>query len=86
MQTMENFLQKVRGGEYDDRLRRLYVFHDTAEELEAARAKVCHVIEGFEQAFPAWTAPAPRCSAARAAPRSAATTPTTSTAACCAAA
>ena len=30
MQTMENFLQKVRGGEYDDRLRRLYVFHDTA--------------------------------------------------------
>ena len=52
MQTMENFLQKVRGGEYDDRLRRLYVFHDTAEELEAARAKVCHVIEGFEQAFP----------------------------------
>lgn len=52
MQTMENFLQKVRGGEYDDRLRRLYVFHDTAEELETARAKVCHVIEGFEQAFP----------------------------------
>ena len=52
MQNMENFLQAVRGGEYDERLRRLYVFHDTSEELEAARAKVCHVIEGFEQAFP----------------------------------
>ena len=52
MQNMEKFLQAVSQGKYDERLRRLYVFHDTAEELEAARAKVSHVIEGFEKAFP----------------------------------
>ena len=52
MQNMEKFLQAVSQGKYDERLRRLYVFHETAEELEAARAKVCHVIEGFEKAFP----------------------------------
>lgn len=52
MQNMEKFLQAVNQGKYDDRLRRLYVFHDTQEELEAAREKVSHVIRGFEEAFP----------------------------------
>lgn len=52
MEKMEQFLQAVNQGKYDDRLRRLYVFHDTREELEAARAKVAHVIQGFREAFP----------------------------------
>ena len=44
MQNMEKFLQAVNQGKYDDRLRRLYVFHDTQEELEAAVRSVVNAL------------------------------------------
>ncbi len=52
MQRFEEFAEKVRQGRYDHRLKELYVFHGTQQELEKARASVLRVLEGFRQAFP----------------------------------
>lgn len=52
MKDMQAFLNAVQQGQFDERLRQLYVYHGSQQELEQARQRVCSVLEGFGREFP----------------------------------
>lgn len=52
MITTKTFVQQLQQGQFDSRLKELYAFRDVEKELEQAKARAIHTVDGFCTAFP----------------------------------
>ena len=52
MINTKQFIEKIQQGCFDDRLKQLYVFREQEKELNQAKNRAVHTIEGFCNAFP----------------------------------